>query len=137
MEASGEERRGDPAFAGSDAITHAPIDEEHRYDSSPESGKPRRPVAAVVTGIIVAVLVVGVIAGAAAGWAYLIPFLLIALLGAGFSLFTRWMSRRPDDVPDEVANFVVAEEDEVGGGHDQRRERSTHEDMGPSTGGAR
>jgi hypothetical protein len=136
MEASREPRRGDPAFEGSDAITHAPIDEAHRFDNAEGAAVLRRPAPRLVLALIVTIVVLGVVLGAVAGWAYVIPFLIVAALAAVAASVGWWMQRRPEQVPDEVPNFVVTEEQEVGGGHDQRDERSSHEDMERSTGGA-
>jgi hypothetical protein len=96
MSVSPQKRRGDPAFEGSDAVTHAPVIEEERFASSPGLAPLKRPFPWVMVAIAAGLAGVAVIAGAAAGWSYTVPFAVLAVLVLGFALTSWRLARRAD-----------------------------------------
>jgi hypothetical protein len=100
---SGQRRAGDPAFQGSDAITHEPVVEEQR--PSPSVG-PRRAMTKILLGALVVLVALAVLAGATAGWAYTIPFAIVAAL---MVMFVAVHSRPRDDQDSTVPNVGFEE----------------------------
>jgi hypothetical protein len=83
---------GDPAFAGSDAITHEPVVEEERAElAHPE--RLRGPFPWAVGAMVVAFVALAVLAGVAVGAQYAIPFVVLGALILGFVLFHRAVAR--------------------------------------------
>lgn len=133
MSRSSQPLQGDPAFNGSDAITHAPLDEERRFESSPGAGALKHPFPWALIGTAVAIVLVGIVAGMAAGWAYLIPIGAVGVLIAAFALGNYHLGHNPERVPDELPNFGVDEREGAGGNPEQSDERRTsHDDMNRS-----
>jgi hypothetical protein len=100
---SDQRRAGDPAFQGSDAITHEPVVEEQR---PPPSLGPRRAMTKVLLGALVVLVALAVLAGATAGWAYMIPFAIVAAL---LVMFVAAHSHRRDDRGSTVPNVAFEE----------------------------
>ena len=135
MPTSPHARRGDPAFEGSEAITHAPLDEERRFDSASGTDALKRPFPWALIGVAVAVGVAAILVGAAAGAEYLIPLAVLAVLILLFALGSWFLGHRPEKVPETIPNFGVDERHGAGGSPDQSSERETgHDDMERSTG---
>jgi hypothetical protein len=84
MASTDADRRGDPAFAGDDRITHEPVIEQDRESPVPDSDTLRRPFPWAVIATVLVVLGVAIVAGASVGWQYAIPF---AVLGALIGVF--------------------------------------------------
>lgn len=83
---SSSETRGDPAFEGSDAITHEPVVEEERASPLPDPDSLRHPFPWAVGAVVVALAVAAVIAGAAAGWLFAIPILIVDAIVLAFAV---------------------------------------------------
>ncbi len=134
MSPSSQRVEGDPAFEGSDAVTHAPIDEESRFDSSAGPEVLKRPFPWVLIGTGAAIVVIGIVAGASAGWVYLIPIALVAVVIIVFAVTNWFLGNRAERVPDAIPNFDTTGQEGAGGNPDQADEPSTHEDMERSPG---
>jgi heme A synthase len=92
--ATTDTRRGDPAFAGDDRITHEPVVEEERESPLPDGETVRSPFPWAIGLVALAFVAAGVVAGAAAGWAYTIPFAVVGVLVFGFALTQRKLDRK-------------------------------------------
>jgi hypothetical protein len=92
--ASADTRRGDPAFAGDDRITHEPVVEEQRESPLPDGEALSSPFPWAIGLVALTFVVAGVLAGAAAGWAYTIPFAVVGVLVFGFALTQRKLDRK-------------------------------------------
>jgi hypothetical protein len=129
--ASQPERRGDPAFAGDDRITHEPVVEEER-----ESPLPSRPFSWAVAGVVLAFAIAAVVAGVAAGAVYVIPFAVLGAIAVGFVVSHRQISRnRRDDSSDPIPNLDFEADTPLGATDESSdAERQAHADPGGSTG---
>jgi hypothetical protein len=108
--ASEQGRRGDPAFAGDDRITHEPVVEAER-----PSPVPQRPFPWAVAGVVLAFAVAAVAAGVAAGAAYVIPFVVIGAIAVAFVVGNREVARRrADDHRDPIPTVDFDPESELG-----------------------
>ena len=134
MSPSSQRLQGDPAFQGSDAVTHAPVDEERRFESSAGAGALKHPFPWALIGTGLAIVLIGVVAGAAAGWVYLVPIGLVGVLIAVFALGNYYLGHHSERVPDEIPNFGVDTREGAGGNPDQSDVRSDHADIERSAG---
>jgi hypothetical protein len=132
-----DSRRGDPAFEGSNEITHAPIDESQRFEGDGDGELLRRPFPWVLIGVAVAIGIAAVVIGIAAGAKFLIPLGVLAVLIFVFALANWFAGHHPEKVPDEIPNFGVDDREELGASPDQEPEpHAATEDVGRPAGGA-
>jgi hypothetical protein len=101
-------RAGDPAFAGSSAITHEPVVEEDRPTIADNEGL-RRPFPWIVVFTFAAIAGLALVAGLAAGWAYAIPFVVVAALVAAFIGALRGRRTAPADSESAVPSIDLDE----------------------------
>jgi hypothetical protein len=105
-------RRGDPAFAGDDRITHEPVVEEDRPSPLPDPESLRRPFPWAIVAVVLGFAACAVVAGSSAGWAFGVPFGVVAVLAGAF-FGTHWSMGRahPADSRDSVPKVRFDEDD--------------------------